>query len=79
MIVHTESGSRYEIDRSNRRARKLDGEHTGMTDGGGWRSYLDVFGPVIGSSMLIVWGVPGEVSGNRATVTTAVTDVTWLQ
>jgi hypothetical protein len=75
MIVHTESGSRYELDTKERRARKLTGAHTEMT-ADGWRDYRVVFGPTLGHSMLIVWRAPGKLCGDRGTQTSR---VTWVE
>jgi hypothetical protein len=78
MIVTTESGSRYEIDRQHRRARKIMGGHTEMTDGGGWRRYLSYFGAYEGSQYLLIeWDAPGKFTGNRGTKTSRVVAVEW--
>lgn len=75
MIVHTETGSIYEIDEENRRARKTCGVPTEMTSGGGWRNYVTA--ELVGARLCIVWDAPGVIKGNRATVTSPIVRVEW--
>lgn len=69
MIFETESGSRYEV--VDGRGRKLLGDHTEMTDGGGWRD-LRAYAVAVGESALLVWTEPGREYGDRATLTSPV-------
>lgn len=63
MVIHTESGSVYEVDRNHKRVRRLAGERnptprTGID--GEWKAYADIQPdpPEVGVPLLIVWEVP---------------------
>lgn len=75
MIVHTESGSRYEIDEGLRRARRVDGKPppTEMC-ADGWRRY-DACDFVAGRLCLVWADVPGKDFGQRGTLTSRVVRV----
>lgn len=72
MIVTTQSGSRYEIDLAELRARKIEGDPTEMTSDG-WRPLETV--SIYAGRLLLVWDAPGVIAGNRATLTSPVVHV----
>ena len=69
MILRTESGSIYEVDRKNKRVRRMTGEKNPtpkMGKDGEWKAYADLQPnpPEVGLPLLIVWETPttSEVS-----------------
>lgn len=63
MVLRTESGSIYEVDRKNRRVRRLTGERNPtpkVGKDGEWKAYADIQPnpPEVGVPLLIVWEVP---------------------
>jgi len=74
MIIQTESGSRYEIDAVNRRARRFAGSSapTEMC-ADGWRP-IDYWGITIGR-LWIAWDEPGKVVGQRGTLTSLIVSI----
>lgn len=61
-IVHTESGSIYEIDRKNKRVRRMTGKTNPtprMGTDGEWRTYSGIQPdpPEAGERLLIVWEI----------------------
>ncbi len=76
MIFQTRSGSRYEIDRQNKRARRLSGvadPTARMGADGTWREYEWIRGPLVGCMCLICWATDGDT--HRCTQTSPVTEV----
>lgn len=76
MIVHTESGSSYEIDEGHSRARRVTGyaDPTEMC-ADGWRRY-DACEFVAGRLCLVWTDVPGKDFGQRGTLTSR---VVWVE
>lgn len=71
VIFRTLSGSRYEVDAVNRRARRLPGAGTPTEMcADGWRAIDDWL--IVGGHLLIQWDAPGKDFGRRATLTSPV-------
>ncbi len=67
MIIHTETGSIYEVDRKNKRVRRMTGKDNPtprMGKDGEWRSYTDIQPdpPEAGGRLLIVWSIKATES-----------------
>lgn len=63
MIIRTESGSIYEVDRKNKRVRRMTGEKNPtpkMGKDGEWKVYAELQPnpPEVGVPLLIIWEVP---------------------
>jgi hypothetical protein len=61
MIFHTISGSTYEVNKSEKKIRRLNGitdPTPRMGEDGKWKNYLKLYPdhPQVGQSVLIVWG-----------------------
>lgn len=72
----TRSGSTYELDRDNKRIRRLEGAgaptpHQGPD--GDWRGYLAISLPEVGAYVMVIWGLAGDVV--ERTVTSDVVSV----
>jgi hypothetical protein len=72
MRFETQSGSIYEVDETNKQARRVYGMYAGTerlgTDGN-WRSYSDITSPiVVGQPVMIVWGTAGNLNSDFAEV-----------
>jgi hypothetical protein len=58
MMFVTKSGSTYEVDQVDKRVRRLNGVDQPtprMGKDGEWRSYEDIMGLQVGSSVVIMW------------------------
>lgn len=73
MVIHTQNGSIYEVDRKNKRVRRLSGKGNPTPKlgvDGEWRLYLDIQPdpPEIDLPLLIVWDLKAkELSGANIT------------
>jgi hypothetical protein len=80
MIITTKSGSRYEIDRANSRARTLHRENPGasvrLSADGQWRTFSRVSNVQIGAPVMFIWTtatplLPGSQDGAVPMTTTS--------
>jgi hypothetical protein len=70
MIVRTETGSIYEVDRKNKRVRRLTGEKNPtprMGKDGEWKTYHDIQPdpPELDVPLLIVWETPAIAESDQ--------------
>ena len=74
MKFTTYSGSTYEVDLANKKARRLNGKHDPMPRqgiDGKWKKYINIIGPEVGSSCVFVWNV--DVDSNLPIAQTTMT------
>jgi hypothetical protein len=78
MLIHTQSGSIYEIDEENTRARRLTGNGPSTQRvGDSWRQYADL-SLNLGEGMIIVWEyvIENDVPIAKSTITSMVLKIT---
>lgn len=76
VVVHTESGSVYELDQAGWRVRRRAGTHAPTARQGAdgtWRVLAERCVPVVGEPLLFVWSRAADLE--RCTVTTRVVAV----
>ncbi len=78
----TETGSRYEVNTTDKQARRVTGIKPATNrQGDGWKSYEDISDIVIGKSVAIFWDpkttplLEGSTGGIPATVTSCVVSI----
>ena len=70
MVFHTKSGSIYEVDETNMRARKIAGKDEIDKD---WKQYIEMLPsvPTVGKSLYIFW----EPEGSPCTITSRIVSI----
>ena len=74
--VTTETGSKYQIDNDNLRARRCSGEKAPtkrMGSDGAWRSLTEKVNPIAGRECILIWDYINGVA--KTTITSRVVEV----
>lgn len=78
LLLTTQTDSRYELDPTNLRIRRLTGTHAPTVrqgPDGQWRSFTAVSDHVVGEPLVVVWRVREEDGVAECLITSPVTEV----